>query len=167
MVLSIHAVPPNVTTPEKNKVVNINAQQSVTLICRATGNPQPQVLWINKRGPLNNNCSGGMLNEAFGEAALDHAAFDTNNLFPPEAAPTAIGEAPEVIGPRENCSIQVFIDNSSLPVTTSELTIMDIHMLESETFVCVAENGVDNLLNTSESASIKLELDGECIHLCR
>ena len=105
-----------------------------------------------------------MLNEAFGEAALDHTAFDTNNLFPSTAAPTPIGEAPEVIGPRENCSIQVFIDTSGLPVTTSELTIMDIHLLESETFVCVAENGVDNLLNTSESASIKLELDGQCIN---
>ena len=152
-------VPPSVTTPEKNKVVNTNAQQSVTLICRATGNPQPQILWINKRGPLNNNCSGGMLNEAFGEAALDHNAFNTTNLLQPEASP--VGEAPEIIGARGNCSIQVFIDTSGLPVTTTELTIMDIHLLESETFVCVAENGVDNLLNTSESASIKLELDGE------
>ena len=43
-------------------------------------------------------------------------------------------------------------------MTTSELIIMDLHMLESENFVCVAENGVDHLLKTSESASdIKLE----------
>lgn len=143
------------TTPEKIKLVNTNAQQTVTLICRGTGNPEVQLLWLNKGGVLNDNCSGGMLDEAFGEAALDLSNFD--HLFVREV----MGEAPELSEVRRNCSIDVSIDNSGQPVTISKLTIVDVHLLEPETFVCLGENGVENLLNTSEVVSIKLELDGE------
>ena len=150
------------TTPEKIKLVNTNAQQTVTLICRGTGNPEVQLLWLNKGGVLNDNCSGGMLDEAFGEAALDHNNFydslsDFDHLFVREV----MGEAPELSEVRRNCSIDVSIDNSGQPVTISKLTIVDVHLLEPETFVCLGENGVENLLNTSEVVSIKLELDGE------
>ena len=136
----------------------------VSLTCRATGNPEPQVIWINRGGVLNNNCSGGMLDSTFGEAALDYESFynnltDFDHLFVREV----MGEAPEMGSVRRNCSITFYTDHTPLPVTVSVLTIRDLHLLESATFVCVAENGVENLLNTSEVASVELMIDGELV----
>ena len=145
-------------------MINTNVEQTVSLMCRASGNPEPQVIWINRGGVLNDNCSGGMLDSAFGEAALDYNTFynnltDFDHLFVREV----MGEAPEAGRVRNNCSISIYIDHTSLPVTVSVLTIRDLHLLESATFVCVAENGVENLLNTSEAASVQLMIDSELI----
>lgn len=103
---------------------------------------------------MNDNCSGGMLDAVFGEAALDTNSDFYDNLTNFDHL-FGVGEAPEIEA-HSNCSISLMVDETALPVTVSVLKLMRLDVLESATFVCVGENGVTNLLNTSESVTIEL-----------
>lgn len=158
-IFNFYAVPPVVTTNRSEYDLNANTYDSVTFTCQAFALPEPQLIWIGAGGVLNNRCVGGTLsiNENFGEAALDYTEFYSFRDFSEELGS---GANPGFIV--RNCIINITRDTdaSPFPVTTSTLTIYDLHLMESAKFVCIGDNGIDKLPNISSSTVISLTLDG-------
>lgn len=82
-ILSLVAVPPDIDDSKTSGDITVSERDNVTLVCQATGQPEPRILWrredgshILLRNRPDDSESGGLLNLFFGVLYFFRSDFD-------------------------------------------------------------------------------------------